>query len=55
MIPLWLMPIMIVGLCLMGGCLALWTCGADRRAEKEAAHQQELRDIDAWLELVWKS
>jgi hypothetical protein len=52
MIPIWLLPIMTTLLCAIGGWLA-WQTG--RRAERRAADAQELREVDAWLEAMWKA
>ena len=52
----WLLPVLvmtIIVVCLGGFAAAC--CVVSARAEREAAHQQELRDVDEWLEAMWEA
>lgn len=52
MIPIWLLPIMTTSLCGIGAWLA-WRTGVMARRKAEQA--QELREVEAWLEHMWRS
>jgi hypothetical protein len=52
MIPIWLLPIMTTLLCGLAGWLG-WRAAV--MPDRNAAYRQELRDIDTWLETMWKA
>lgn len=63
MIPLWWLPVIVLVLVVAAARMAVWCCdpmnaeAADLRLSprrRRAAHEQELRDIDAWLLQVRK-
>lgn len=58
----WL-PVIVLAIILVGARVAVWCCDPYNamiaslwlsRNQREALHQQELRDIDEWLEHMWK-
>ena len=52
----WLLPVLIMSIIVVGiGGFALSCCVVSKRAEQKAAHEQELRDIDEWLERMWEA
>jgi hypothetical protein len=55
MIVYWI-PLIVLMTCGCCAWVAVRVCGwwIRRSRRKEEKHQQELRDIDVWLEQVWK-
>jgi hypothetical protein len=52
----WLLPTIIIVIIWASVCLfTLACCVASARADRRAADEQELRDVDAWLERMWEA
>jgi hypothetical protein len=52
----WLLPTLIIIIIVVGiGGFALSCCVVSARAERKAADGRELREVDEWLEAMWRA